>query len=81
MTDKIFFLIKAILEQYRTETKWTLINTRTQATLVWLSGLGGTAGEPLFLSSSERTTLGEGVFSSPVLHSRTALLFLTKAKG
>ena len=37
-------------------------------------------GWGVFLSSSERNTLGEGVFSSPVLHSRTALLFLTKAQ-
>ena len=29
---------------------------------LWLSGLGGTAGEPS--SSSERNTLGEGVFPS-----------------
>ena len=59
------------------KTKWTLINTRTQATLALGARWNGWG---VFLSSSERNTLGEGVFSSPVLRSRTALLFLTKAQ-
>ena len=57
--------------------KCTLINTRTQATLALGARWNGWGA---FLSSSERNTLGEGVFSSPVLRSRTALLFLTKAQ-
>ena len=57
--------------------KCTLINTRTQATLALGARWNGWGA---FLSSSERNTLGEGIFSSPVLRSRTALLFLTKAQ-
>ena len=45
--------------------KCTLINTRTQATLALGARWNGWGA---FLSSSERNTLGEGVF--PVIHSR-----------
>eukprot|EP00964_Phaeocystis_antarctica_P099247 scaffold65103_cov80-Phaeocystis_antarctica.AAC.2 len=40
---------------------YSALITRARKRL-WLSGLGGTAGEPS--SSSERNTLGEGVFPS-----------------
>ena len=54
-----------------------VITTRTQGTLALGARWNGWGAFP---SSSERNTLGEGVFSSPVLRSRTALLFLTKAQ-
>ena len=60
---------------YCSKTKCTLINTRTQATLALGARWNGWGA---FLSSSERNTLGEGVF--PVIHSRNALLLLTKAQ-
>ena len=68
---------KKVCREIWSKTKWTLINTRTQATLALGARWNGWG---VFLSSSERNTLGEGVFSSPVLRSRTALLFLTKAQ-
>ena len=61
--------------QFCSKTKCTLINTRTQATLALGARWNGWGA---FLSSSERNTLGEGVF--PVIHSRNALLLLIKAQ-
>eukprot|EP00964_Phaeocystis_antarctica_P052233 scaffold30559_cov69-Phaeocystis_antarctica.AAC.2 len=51
------YLCRILLEQ--NDSGRLLTRARKQ---LWLSGLGGTAGEPY--SSSERNTLGEGVFPS-----------------